>query len=84
LLTAVREVARRTACTRLWVVTTNDNVDALRFYQRRGFRLARLRAGAVNQSRRTLKPEIPSIGSYDIELRDELELNIDLRRTDQG
>jgi GNAT superfamily N-acetyltransferase len=79
LLAAVEEIARRSACTRLWVVTTNDNVDALRFYQRRGFRLAHLRAGAVNQSRRTLKPEIPVIGSYGIELRDELELQIDLR-----
>ena len=80
LLTAVKEVARRSACTRLWVVTTNDNVDALRFYQRRGFRLAHLRTEAVNQSRRTLKPEIPVIGSYGIDLRDELELEIDLRR----
>jgi GNAT superfamily N-acetyltransferase len=79
LLTAVQEAARRNACTRLWVVTTNDNVDALRFYQRRGFRLAHLRADAVNQSRRDLKPEIPVIGSYGIELRDELELEIDLR-----
>ncbi len=79
LLTSVKEVARRRDCTRLWVVTTNDNVDALRFYQRRGFRLAHLRAGAVNQSRRTLKPEIPVIGSYGIDLRDELELEIDLR-----
>jgi GNAT superfamily N-acetyltransferase len=80
LLTAVQDVARRAACTRLWVVTTNDNVDALRFYQRRGFRLARLRADAVNESRRTLKPEIPVVGSYGIELRDELELEMDLRQ----
>ena len=79
LLTAVQEAARRSPCTRLWVVTTNDNVDALRFYQRRGLRLAHLRAGAVNQSRRTLKPEIPVLGSHGIEIRDELELEIDLR-----
>jgi hypothetical protein len=49
----------------------------LRFYQRRGFRLARLRAEAVNESRRKLKPEMPVIGSYGI-LGDELE--IDLRQ----
>ena len=47
LLSAVRGIARSAGCTRLSVVTTNDNVDALRFYQRRGFRLARLRPGAV-------------------------------------
>jgi ribosomal protein S18 acetylase RimI-like enzyme len=55
-------------------VTTNDNVDALRFYQRRGFRLAALRAGAVEDARARLKPEIPWTGADGIELRDELEL----------
>src|SRR6266540_4842320 len=37
----------------IWVVTTNDNLDALRFYQRFGFRLRTLRAGAVDESRQT-------------------------------
>lgn len=60
----------------LRVVTTNDNLDALRFYQRRGFRLVELRAGAVDVSRRTLKPEISPIGAYGIPLRDELELEL--------
>src|SRR4051794_433189 len=78
LLAAVKEAARSSGCTRLWVVTTNDNVDALRFYQRRGFRLAELRAGAVDESRRELKPEISVLGSYGIELRDELELETDV------
>ena len=78
LLSAVRAVAVRAGCTRLTVVTTNDNVDALRFYQRRGFRLERLRPGAVAASRETLKPEIPTRGAYGIPLRDELELVMDL------
>ena len=59
-------------------MTTNDNVDALRFYQRRGFRLAVLRPGAVDESREALKPEIPRSGEHDIPLRDELELEMDL------
>ena len=78
LVTALRGVARSAGCTRLWVVSTNDNVDALRFYQRRGFRLARLRPGAVDESRTALKPEIPTSGAYGIPLRDELELQMDL------
>jgi GNAT superfamily N-acetyltransferase len=78
LLTGVRDIARSAGCRRLWVVTTNDNVDALRFYQRRGFRLARLRPGAVDESRATLKAEIPTSGSYGIPLRDELELELEL------
>ncbi len=67
----VREVRGRA---RIWLVTTNDNLDALRFYQRRGFRLAELRPGAVDQARRTLKPELPATGGYGIPIRDELEL----------
>lgn len=59
---------------RLWVLTTNDNVDALRFYQRRGFRLTGLHAGAVDRARTQLKPEIPPEGEYGIPLRDELVL----------
>jgi ribosomal protein S18 acetylase RimI-like enzyme len=58
----------------IWVVTTNDNVDALRFYQRSGFRLRALRAGAVDETRRTLKPQIPATGAYGLPVRDELEL----------
>ncbi len=59
---------------RLWVLTTNDNVDALRFYQRRGFRLTGLHTGAVDRARTQLKPEIPPEGEYGIPLRDELVL----------
>jgi GNAT superfamily N-acetyltransferase len=80
LLTAVKCIARDAGCRRLWVVTTNDNVEALRFYQRRGFRLARIRPGAVDRSREMLKPEIPRSGAYDIPLRDELELEMTLAR----
>jgi GNAT superfamily N-acetyltransferase len=75
LLQLVEQVAVRQGCGRLWLVTTNDNVDALRFYQRRGFRLAALRRGAVDDGRARLKPEIPTVGDYGIPLRDELELD---------
>jgi GNAT superfamily N-acetyltransferase len=78
LVDAVRDLARDAACRTLWVLTTNDNVDALRFYQRRGFRLRLVRPGAVDEARRTLKPEIPVLGAYDIALRDEIELEQEL------
>jgi ribosomal protein S18 acetylase RimI-like enzyme len=74
LLAAVGEAARVAGCAVLWLVTTNDNVDALRFYQLRGFRIRAIRAGAVADSRARLKPEIPAIGMYGIPLRDEIEL----------
>jgi ribosomal protein S18 acetylase RimI-like enzyme len=57
----------------IWVVTTNDNLEALRFYQRLGFRLRALRIGAVDDARVNLKPSIP-VERDGIAIRDELEL----------
>jgi ribosomal protein S18 acetylase RimI-like enzyme len=68
------ELARAAGSRSLWLVTTNDNVDALRFYQRRGFRIRAIRPGAVDAARAELKPEIPEIGDHGIPLRDEIEL----------
>jgi len=62
-------------CSRLWVVTTNDNLHALKFYQKQGFELVTVRRRAVEASRKT-KPEIPLIGNDGIPLRDELELEM--------
>ena len=80
LVAAVANAAWRQECRRLLVVTTNDNVCALGFYQRRGFVLTALRRGAVDKSRQ-IKPEIPELGCDDIPSRDELELTLDLRKS---
>jgi GNAT superfamily N-acetyltransferase len=77
LLTTVADEARRRQVRRLVVTTTNDNLDALRFYQRRDFRLVAVRPGAADEARR-LKPQIPEIGCYDIPLHDEVDLVRDL------
>lgn len=74
LLDAVDALAAERGIDRLWLITTNDNVDALRFYQRRGFRLTSIDRGAVDRSRATHKPTIPLVGAYGIPIRDELEL----------
>ena len=66
-------VARHFRCREIRLTTTNDNVDALRFYQRRGFRLAELRPGAVDRSRQE-RPQIPRVGDHGIPLHDELDL----------
>ena len=79
LMDRIIDEARRNGCLRVWVTTTNDNLDALRFYQRRGFRFVALRPGAVDVARTELKPEVPEIGSYGIRMRDELDLALDLQ-----
>ena len=75
LLEAVRAVAREGGCRRMWLITTNDNLAAVRFYQKRGWRLVAVHRNARDESRR-LKPEIPSIGINGIPLRDEIELEL--------
>ncbi|MCI0394418.1 MAG: GNAT family N-acetyltransferase [Chloroflexi bacterium] len=77
LLAAAQEAARAAGCWRLWLITTNDNLAALRFYQRRGFTLAALYPNSLEESRR-LKPQIPLIGLDGIPLRDEIELEMRL------
>jgi ribosomal protein S18 acetylase RimI-like enzyme len=77
LIVKVKEVATKLECKRLWLITTNDNTAALRFYQKRGFSLVVIYRGALEQSRR-LKPEIPMVGIDGIPLRDEIELEMDI------
>jgi ribosomal protein S18 acetylase RimI-like enzyme len=66
-------IARMENLRRIWLITTNDNVDAMRFYQRRNFHLVAVHRNAIKLSRK-LKPSIPLNGSYGILLRDEIEL----------
>jgi GNAT superfamily N-acetyltransferase len=77
LLRAVVDLARAQGCRRLFLITTNDNINALRFYQKRGLRLAALRPDAVTRAR-ALKPGIPLLGDHGIPIRDELELELAL------
>ena len=52
------------------------NLETIRFYQRRGFSLAGVRVGAIDEYRRTLKPEIPTLGNDEIPIRDEFEFEM--------
>jgi N-acetylglutamate synthase-like GNAT family acetyltransferase len=77
LIAAVAEQARSAGCRRLWLITTNDNLNALRFYQKRGFELVAVHRRAVERARQ-IKPTIPTIGAFGIPLRDEIELEMPL------
>lgn len=77
LLDAVKQAAAEEGCQRVWLITTNDNFHALRFYQKRDFRLVAVYPNALDQSRK-VKPEIPLFGIDGIPLRDEIELELKL------
>lgn len=77
LIEAVKEICRQKNLSRLWLITTNDNTPALRFYQKQGFHISAIHIGAVEADRR-LKPEIPPTGMDGIPIRDEIVLEIEL------
>ncbi len=72
LIEAVIDKAREAGCSKLKLITTNDNTDAIKFYQKRGFDMARIYRNAVDESRR-LKPTIPLTGWYGIPIKHEIE-----------
>ena len=57
----------------MWLITTNDNIDAQRFFQRRGFTISNVRLGGMTKIR-LLKPNVPKTGYYDIPVWDEIEM----------
>ncbi len=75
LIDAVKDTVAKAGCRRLWLITTNDNTKALRFYQKYGFSLVAVHWNAVEKSRE-LKPEIPLTGNDGIPIRDEIELEM--------
>ncbi|MGK2741718.1 GNAT family N-acetyltransferase [Tepidicaulis sp. LMO-SS28] len=75
LLNHVLDQAKSKKAKRLWLVTTNDNIPAIRFYQRSGWNFCALHKDAVVQSRK-LKPQIPLTGHEDIPIRHELEFEL--------
>jgi N-acetylglutamate synthase-like GNAT family acetyltransferase len=78
LLETILKEAKARSCKRLFLITTNDNLNALGFYQKRGFEIVQIHHGAINESRK-LKPSIPLIGMNNIPLRDEIELEMILK-----
>ncbi|PNX52778.1 MAG: GNAT family N-acetyltransferase [Thermoplasmata archaeon M9B2D] len=75
LLDEVQKIAKMNRCRRIWLITTNDNIDALRFYQRRDFEIVAVHRYAIEESRK-LKPQLPFVGKYGIPIRDEIELEM--------
>ena len=77
LLATLASIARAGGAHRLWLTTTNDNLDAIRFYQRGGFRFVWIWRGAVTRARK-IKPEIPLVGEFGISITDEIEMELAL------
>ena len=77
LLDEIEKIAKEHRCRRIWLITTNDNIDAMRFYQRRGYEIAFVHRHAIQGSRK-IKPQLPFVGKYGIPIRDEIEMEKNL------
>ena len=75
LIQKVIDEVKQQSCKRIWLVTLNDNLEAIRFYQKRGFTIAAVHVNALKRSRE-IKPQIATIGRYGIPLRDEIEFEM--------
>lgn len=77
LIKAAENYARKQKCVYLWLVTTNDNINAQKFYRHRGFKAIAVHYNAIKRSRE-LKPEIPEIGMGGVPIKDEIEFKLTL------
>jgi len=79
LLDATVAKAHAEGCTDVWLISTNDNLHALEWYRRKGFTVTEVRNGAVDRSRETLKPSIPTHNADNgLPISDEIELSLAL------
>ena len=71
----IKEIAKKNNCKRIWLVTTNSNINAIKFYQKRGFYISNIYIKAMDEARK-IKPEIPKIAENGIEIRNEIEFEM--------
>lgn len=77
LLKEVEEIALENNCKKMRLITTNDNLRALQFYQKRGYCITKLYPNAMDEVRK-IKPDVPLIRENGIPLNDEIELEKNL------
>lgn len=74
LLKELTSIAKK-ECQRIFLITTNDNIDAMKFYQKNGFEMVTIYKDAVKRAR-CIKPQIPLIGNYEIPIKHEIEFEL--------
>lgn len=78
LMLSAIEIARTCNCTQVALTTTNDNLRAIGFYQRLGFRMVAVNVGVVDAARK-IKPQIPESGERGIPIHDEIVMELAIK-----
>ena len=71
----VIKIANENKCKRIWLITTNDNTKAIRYYQKKGFSIKDIYINSIQESRK-IKPEIPLYGFDNIPILHEIEFEL--------
>lgn len=79
IINKVIETASELKCIKVKLITTNDNINAIRFYQKRGFDMVRIYHNSLETSRK-IKPSIPMVGEFNIPLKHEIEFEMNLSK----
>jgi len=77
LIEEVIKESKKNNCKILHLVTTNDNIKAIKFYQKKGFDIRKIYFNSIKKYRK-IKQEIPEIGDYEIPIKHEIEFIIKL------
>jgi ribosomal protein S18 acetylase RimI-like enzyme len=72
----IKEIAKTKHCKRIWLITSNENINAIKFYQKRGFHISNIYLNAMEEARK-IKPETQKFSNV-IEIRDEIEFEINI------
>ncbi len=72
------EAARNEHCAKVSLTTTNDNLRAIGFYQRLGFRMVAINLGIVDEARK-IKPSIPNLGERGVQIQDEIVMDLRIK-----
>ncbi|GHU75915.1 N-acetyltransferase [Clostridia bacterium] len=79
LVAELKKRAIEFGCIRLQLMSTNDNLNAIGFYQKRGFDMVGINLWAIDKEREQ-KPSIPLIGQNGVPMHHEIEFEMPLNR----
>lgn len=78
LIEQVKLEALNKKCKKILLITTNDNINAIKFYQKKGFNIKKVNINAIKRSRK-IKPGIPEKGFYNIPILHEVEFELKIK-----
>jgi len=78
LIDEIKNLVKENHCQRLWLITTNNNLSAIEWYKKQGFKIKAIYKNSMEISRK-LKPQIPLVDDKGVPIKDEIEMELQLK-----